>query len=147
MEKARVVPNEAKVSRILGVDYGTAKIGLAIADAETRIAFAYNTLHNDKNFLQKLAGIIEKENVGEIVIGAPAYQNKSASARSGERLGEAIGKMFPEIRIEFQNEIFTSRMAQNNLIERGDKNVEKHDDAEAARIILQSWLDRESQNV
>ncbi|MDR3558879.1 MAG: Holliday junction resolvase RuvX [Candidatus Pacebacteria bacterium] len=134
--------NEPEISHILGIDYGTAKIGLALADVETRIAFVYNTFKNNKDFLDKLAETIEKENVGEIIIGAPAYLNKSESAQAGEKFGEAIQKMFPEIRIEFQNEMFTTKMAQNNLIERGDKNIKKHDDAEAARIILQIWLDK-----
>ena len=49
---------------------------------------------------------------------------------------------FP-IRIEYQNEMFTTKMAQANLIERGVKHVSLHDDEEAARIILQEWLDKD----
>ena len=92
--------------------------------------------------MNKLTEIIEKENVGEIIIGAPAYLNKAESAFAGERLGKTIKEMFPEIRIEFQNEMFTTKMAQDNLIERGMKGVQARDDEEAARIILQSWLDK-----
>jgi len=46
--------------------------------------------------------------------------------------------------VEYQNEMFTTKMAQANLIERGEKGVSQHDDEEAARIILQEWLDRKN---
>lgn len=147
MEKSRVLPNDGKTSQILGIDYGTAKVGLALADVETRIAFVYATLENGKNFLQKLAEIIVKENVGVIVIGVPTYINKVETVYEGEKLGSLILEIFPKIKIEYQNEMFTTKMAQANLIERGAKGVKAHDDEEAARIILQSWLDSEKSKV
>ena len=60
----------------------------------------------------------------------------------GEKLGKLLQAFLPEIAIAYQDEMFTTKMAQHNLIERGMKNVSKHDDEEAARIILQEWLDR-----
>lgn len=142
MEKSRVASNEAKTSHILGIDYGAAKIGLALADLETRIAFAYTTLDNNKNLLQKLAEIIKKENVRAIVIGVPAYVNKVEVVYEGEKLGDLMKEIFPDMPIEYQDEMFTTKMAQANLIERGEKGVAARDDEEAARIILQSWIDK-----
>jgi putative holliday junction resolvase len=141
MEKAIDKPNEAKTSHILGVDYGASKVGLSLADTETRIAFAYTTLKNDKGLLQSLAKIIKKESVGKIIIGVPAYVNRKEAIYAGEMFGELVKKALPDMEIEYQNEMFTTKMAQANLIEKQVKSVKKFDDQEAARIILQSWLD------
>jgi putative Holliday junction resolvase len=142
MKKAISQPSEAKISHIFGIDYGAARVGLALADLETKIAFVYGTLENNRNFLQKLVEIIEKEDVRTVVIGIPSYINREEVEYAGEKLGKIIKKTLPGISVEYQNEMFTTKMAQNNLIERGVKGVKKHDDEEAARIILQSWLDK-----
>ncbi len=141
------MPNEAKISQILGIDFGTAKVGLALADMETRIAFVYATLKNDGNFLAELGKIIEKENVEKIVIGktmTSGFQNLGGKDGWGgcQELTEKIKEKFPEISVDFQNEMFTTKSAQDNLIEKGMKNVGKFDDAESAKIILQDFLDK-----
>jgi putative holliday junction resolvase len=129
--------------KILGIDYGESKVGLAMADSETRMAFSYATLPNDKNFLQKLSEIIEKEGVLKVIIGIPSHINREMSVYPGEKLGELLrDKLKMEIEIEFQDETFTTREAQRNLIEKGVKKIKKYDDQEAARLILQGWLDR-----
>lgn len=128
------------MDKILGIDYGKAKIGLAMADSETRIAFSYGTLKNDKDFLQKLAGIIKKENVSLAVIGMPGFGSQGNRGMYQE-FGEELKKALPEIEIRYVDEMFTTKMAQEKLKEKGIKNVQELDDQEAARIILESWLD------
>lgn len=125
----------------LGVDYGTAKVGLALADPETKIAFAYKTLENTAALVAKLAEIIQQENVGTVVIGIPSYINREEIEYDGERLGKLLEEAL-DVQVEYQNEMFTTKMAQANLIEKGVKGIKKFDDQEAARIILQEWLDR-----
>jgi putative Holliday junction resolvase len=133
--------NSAQISHILGVDFGQSKIGLALADTETRMAFAYDTLANDQKFQEKLAEIAAKENVEKIIIGIPSYVNIKKEESAGEKLGKIIEKEL-QISVEYQDEMFTTKMAKENLIESGAKSVDKNNDAEAARIILQSWLDK-----
>lgn len=123
------------------MDFGTAKVGLALADTETKIAYAHKTLKNDKDLLQKILEIIVRENVLKIIIGIPLYINRKEIICAGERLGKIISKV-AGVEVEYQNEMFTTKMAQANLIEKGAKGVKKYDDQEAARIILQSWLDK-----
>jgi putative Holliday junction resolvase len=134
--------NEPEISHILGVDYGASKVGLAIADSETRIAFRYGTLENNKQLFQKLAEIIEKEGVSKVIVGTPSYVNNEKKEDSYADFGKALNDLVPNVEIEFESEMFTTIMAQANLIEKGVKSVKKHDDEEAARIILQSWLDQ-----
>ena len=137
--------NKLNISHILAIDYGMAKIGLAMADSETKIAFAFDVFANNKNFLQNLTNIIKKQNVNLIIIGIPAYANGKIVKYEGEELGKTLKKIFPDMEIEYQNEMFTTKMAQNNLIEKGMRNIGQKDDAEAARIILQSWLEKISE--
>lgn len=132
---------EAKVSHYLGIDFGKAKIGLAMAESETKIAFAYGTLENNKELFQKLAEIISKEKIEKVVIGVPSYVNREETQYPSENFGSMLKNIIPGVEIEYSNEMFTTKMAQSNLIEKGVKGVKKHDDKEAARIILQSWLD------
>jgi len=136
-----------KIKNFLAIDYGQSKVGLAMADAETKIAFAYKTLDNDRNFFQKLAEIIEEEKVKNIIIGIPAYINREEVEYAGETLGKKIKELLPFVEIEYQNEMFTTKMAQANLIQKGVKGIKKYDDQEAARIILQSWLDKKREAV
>lgn len=124
----------------LGVDWGSSNIGVALAHGETRVALAYATLANDARLLQRLGDIIAKENIGTVVIGLPHFVGHEAGEYEGEKLGRLIGKQCA-VAIAYQNEMFTTKMAQANLLERGEKDVSKHNDEEAARIILQEWLD------
>jgi putative Holliday junction resolvase len=127
----------------LGIDWGSVDVGIAVADPETRIALTCTTLRNDEQLLQRIAEIIEREDVGTVVIGIPSHVNRVMVEYEGEKLGKLLTAFLPELRIAYQDEMFTTKMAQHNLIERGMKNVSKHDDEEAARIILQEWLDRQ----
>ena len=129
------------MKRVLGLDYGRSKIGLAIADSETRIASAYATLDNDKNFLPKLAEIIEKEEISKVIIGIAGVGD--AYMRPGKEQAAYMRPLLNKLNIpiEYQNEMFTTREAHQNLIEKGMKGIKRYDDQEAARIILQSWLD------
>lgn len=124
----------------LGLDWGKAKIGVALAHAETRLALAYGVLPNDSKLLDALGALFEQEEIGTVVIGihkSDTYQGE----HEGEKLGKQIAEYF-QVAVEYQDEMFTSKMAQQNLISKGYTAVSAHDDAEAASILLQSWLDK-----
>ncbi|HMN19121.1 MAG TPA: Holliday junction resolvase RuvX [Candidatus Moranbacteria bacterium] len=132
---------ENSVKKILGIDYGERKVGLAIADTETRMAFAFDTLDGaSKNFLENLKEIIRGENVEAVVIGIPSHINRVKVEYPGERLGKRIAAE-TGIKVFYQNEMFTTKMAKAHLLAKGVRGVDKVDDQEAARIILQEWLD------
>jgi putative transcription antitermination factor YqgF len=130
-----------KAGNYLGLDWGSVNIGVALAHGETAVALTYATLKNNKNLLQKLGAIITTENITTVVIGIPSYINREAVEYEGEKLGQLIQKHFP-VSVAYQNEMFTTKIAQSHLMERGEKEISKHDDAEAARIILQEWMDK-----
>jgi putative transcription antitermination factor YqgF len=126
----------------LGLDWGKAKIGVALAHEETRLALAYGVLKNDDTLLENIGALLEKEEIGTVVIGihkSDAYHGE----HEGEKLGKLIEKRFKVV-VEYQDEMFTSKMAQQNLISKGYSQVSAHDDAEAASILLQSFLEKKS---
>jgi putative Holliday junction resolvase len=153
----------ANMSHFLGIDFGKAKIGLAVADSETRIAFGYGVLKNDKDLIENLKNIIEKEEINKIIVGdsssissPPAKEGirgvvcparlkplrpSGTSPWQGRRFGELLEEKL-NIPIEFQNELFSTQQAERNLKEKGAKKIKRFDDQEAARIILQSWLEK-----
>ncbi|KKP97294.1 MAG: hypothetical protein US25_C0053G0010 [Candidatus Moranbacteria bacterium GW2011_GWE1_36_7] len=135
--------DSANVSHYLGLDFGVAKIGLAIADEETQMAFAFDTLKNDSNFMRNLAEILERKNVKTIVMGLAWHEKDEESFDRKMAFGKKIEKEL-KIAVMFQDEMFTTKMAHQNIKLRGGKNIAEHDDSEAARIILQSWIDNRS---
>jgi putative Holliday junction resolvase len=135
--------NEPVISQILAIDYGQSKVGLAMGDSSVKIAFAYKTLPNDKNFFDELSKIIAKEEIKKVIIGLPGHNNfkDSIEVQEIKKLGEKIETTL-KLPVEYQEEMFTTKMARNNLKERGMKNLEQHDDQESARIILTSWMEK-----
>jgi putative Holliday junction resolvase len=131
----------AKTSHILGIDFGQAKVGLAMSDTETKIAFAYATLKNSRGLLCELEKIIEKENIIKVIIGIPGYLAVKKEESDQRSLGKLM-EINTGVPVAYFEEMFTTKMAQANLKEKGAKNVSKIDDEEAARIILQEWLDK-----
>lgn len=132
-------------AEFMGIDWGKSDVGIALADGETRIAYAYSTIENDKNLLDKLEHIIAEKGVKKVIIGIPSQINREDVEYVGERLGEVLEQNFG-VTVEYQNEMFTTMMAQRELLDRGVRGVERYDDQEAARIILQDFLDRKTLN-
>ncbi len=119
----------------LGIDWGQSKCGMAIADRENRIASAYKQVA-EADIYQEVLNLVQREKIKKIIIG------------SNEKLFQRkIFKLFltkiKEIGIPMvlENEDFSTQVAQRNLIEAKQKNIEREDDVESARVILQSWLD------
>ncbi len=133
--------NMSQASSFLGLDFGHAKIGLALADGETRMAFALGTLKNDQHFQEKLKKIVLENNVGKIIIGKTKHDNDLESGDEKLKFGRELESKL-DVSVEFFDEMFTTKMAHENLKMHGGKNIAQFDDQEAARIILQSWLDK-----
>lgn len=140
MTKSIDTLNIAETSHILGVDFGESKIGLAISDTETKMAFAFNTLRNDNKFIENLRQIVAQKNVSIIVVGMTQHEKDQEGLEKKKQFAQTLKK---EIGVEvfFQEEMFSTKIAQANIKMRGGKNLAATDDQEAARIILQEWLD------
>jgi len=125
--------------KLLSIDYGEKKVGLAIADTETKIASPYKILTNGKDLLAKIKDICLKEEIGKIVVGVPLTL-KSASSKQTNIVLKFIDKLRKATYIDIveQDERLSSSYAKSLLKE---IKVRHLDDDVAAMIILQGYLD------
>jgi len=131
--------------KILGIDYGDRKIGLAISDINQKLASRFLTLENisSRKTIEEIKNIISTEEIKEIIIGLPVGLKIESEQTQKTRDFISCLKKETDITIKKINEVFTSRMAEENLLNAGVKREEmkKIIDQEAARIILQDYLD------
>ena len=134
------------MSKALGIDFGTVRIGLAMTDSARIIASPLETIPSS-GALQYLKKLIEKEKIEDVVVGEAKYLNGEASEITGLQL-EFVQKLAAQnvkVRIHRVNEMFTSKMASQALITSGAKQSTRRDkgnlDKISAAILLQSWLD------
>ena len=133
------------MGRILGVDYGKIRIGLALSDNTKRIAFPFKTIKNKNidfllDFFRKLNS---EKNIESIVIGLPLGMNgkDTLQTKNVRIFSKSLGNL--GLPIFFQDERLTSISAKKTLIKQNIKtghNKEKIDEL-AAAIFLQQFLD------
>ena len=135
------------MARILAIDYGTKRVGLAVTDQLQIIANTLTTIHA-KDVITFLKDYFAKEEVECIVVGKPMNMDgsDSESAVHVEKFIHLLRKNFPAIPIERMDERFTSKMAKQTLLEMGlnkkDRANKSSLDQISAAIILQSYLER-----
>lgn len=134
------------MSIILGIDYGGKRIGLALSDPEEKLARRFFTLINSSQVVSDLEKIIGDEKVEKVVIGLPVgFNGESEQTRKVETFINVFQKNIniPVIKV---NEVLTSKMAMENLRNAGVKDIKEILDQEAARIILQDYLNHLGEN-
>ena len=141
--------------KYLGVDYGTKRIGLAISNNEGTLAFPNKTLENSQDLVQDLLDIIEYEAIEKIIVG------KSLDPWGSENLIQRdIDSFIRKLSYDFDGEVIqqdergSSIAAASHLYGKGNIANEKwtgkandqkraHNDANAAAVILQRYLDKQ----
>jgi putative Holliday junction resolvase len=131
------------VSRVLGVDCGTKRVGVAISDGLRMLASPHSVFDRDDS-VEGIAGLVEANDIGLIVVGLPAGLSgvETWSTEDARNLGEELRRR-TGVDVEFFDERFTTRMAESSLIESGMKRRDRRAtvDKVAAAIILQDYLD------
>tara|TARA_Y100000385_G_scaffold139883_1_gene145326 strand:+ start:5311 stop:5742 length:432 start_codon:yes stop_codon:yes gene_type:complete len=134
------------MSRLLAIDYGQKRVGIAVTDNEQIIASGLTTVHS-KDVLFFLEDYLKREEVECFVIGeAKNLDNSpSESARFIEPFVKKLSNTFPEIKIVRVDERFSSKIAFQTMIDAGLKKKTRRDkalvDKVSATIILQSYLE------
>lgn len=133
--------------RYLGLDLGQKKLGIAISDKSGTIASFYDSLRisSEKEMLDKILEIIEKEKIDKVVIGYPKNMDNSEGfrAKETEDFKNELEKHFSN-EIILEDERLTTKISENILIE-GNMSRKKRKtviDGVSAVLILQSYLDR-----
>lgn len=139
--------------RILGIDFGTRRIGLSISDPLHILAQSLTTLQNDATTFKALAEIVKQEGVELIVVGMP-FNLKGAKGSKAQEVEEFIARLEQVIGVTVVrwDERFTSSLAHDSMIRMGTRRKQRREekgkiDAMAAAIMLQGFLDSQKRSL
>jgi len=131
--------------RILAIDYGIKRTGIAVTDEMQIIASGLTTVPSE-TAIPFLKDYFSKENVVKVLIGEPKQMNGLASESTPviEKFVSDFQIVFPEMKVERVDERFTSKMAFQTMIDSGLKKKQRQNkalvDEIAATILLQDYL-------
>ena len=133
------------MSRILAIDFGNKRTGIAVTDKLQMIASSLTTVET-KDIISFLQDYMKKEDVECIVIGQSINLDNSDNEIEKNILSFIVNlkKIFPQMKIERIDERFTSKIAQRTILDSGIKKMERRNkslaDKVSATIILQSYI-------
>jgi putative Holliday junction resolvase len=137
--------NFIDLARILAIDYGLKRVGVAVTDPMQIIANSLTTV-DAPEIIDFLAKYFSNEKVERVIVGLPKQMNNqpSESMPLVEKFVEKFRKQFPEMPIEYLDERFTSKMAVQAMVQGGVKKKDRQNkaliDTLSATILLQSYL-------
>nr|WP_299384337.1 Holliday junction resolvase RuvX [Allomuricauda sp.] len=135
------------MARILALDYGKVRTGIAVTDELQLIASGLTTVAT-KDLLSFLKDYIATERVEKVVVGLPKQMDNTPSESEGLIQGflKKFKAQFPTMPLDRQDERFTSKMAVQSMIQGGVKKKKRQDkalvDEISATLILQAYLNR-----
>lgn len=137
--------NKRTMGRILAIDYGLKRVGLAATDELQIIATSLDTVHS-KDVIEYLKNYVSEHQVDCIVVGDPKQMNNQPSemVKFIDPFVKKLRKTFPEIKIDRYDERFTSKIAMESMIASGtpkkDRRIKANVDKISAVLILQSYM-------
>ncbi|MDA1334445.1 MAG: Holliday junction resolvase RuvX [bacterium] len=139
-------PASNGMSRILGLDYGMRRIGIALSDERGMMGFPYGVLDTkemeEKEIFEYFESLCKKESVGDIVLGIPRGLSEMQETEMTDRtftFGKKLKKF--DIPVHFIDEFLSTKEAKHG------PTTKENIDASAATIILQSFIDSRKQFV
>jgi len=135
------------VPRILGLDYGTKRIGVAVSDALGLLAHPLTTVQrqNRSSDMEAIRLLIQQEECGRIVIGLPLRTDgtEGPECQAVRRFAQSLGRVIEGVEIVLCDERYSTFYASDRLLEtsRTRKKRRAKIDQSAAAVILQSYLD------
>ena len=131
------------MSRSLGIDYGTKRVGLALSDPLGLTARPLAVVPRSK-IVEEVVSLVKEQEVGTIVVGLPTGLggDEGISASEARKLADELAAA-TGVDVVLRDERYTSRMAESALLESGMKRRQRREsvDKVAAAIILQDYLD------
>ena len=132
---------------VLGIDFGPRRIGLATGNSVTGTARPLNTIRHAGQPLADLEQVVREWQPGRIIVGLPlaADGSETAMSRAARTFAAELRTRLGDIAVEFQDERYTSRMADSQFARaRRGGHARRRDarnlDSVAAAIIVESWL-------
>jgi len=140
------------MDRILGIDYGRRRTGLAVSDPLGIFASALDTVDTTK-LIEYIKNYAEKQTIVRFVVGYPVNMDGRPSEAQADVdvFLKRLASAFPSVPVTLEDERFTSVLAHQAMIDGGMKAARRRDKKEvdriSAAIILQGYLDRQSGGV
>ena len=140
------------MDRIVGIDYGRKRVGVAVSDPLGIFASALETVHSAK-IIEYLKNYAQKETIVRFVVGYPINMNGALSeaAKDIDVFLKHLAKAFPEVPVTLEDERFTSVLAHRAMIDGGmkkqDRQKKESVDKISAAIILQTYMDRNNKTI
>lgn len=134
------------MARLLAIDYGKKRTGIAVSDEMQIIAGGLTTVAT-VDLVDFILNYVKREPVERIVVGLPKQMNNepSENMRRVEPFVNRLRKLLPDIPVDYHDERFTSVLAQRTIIEAGIKKMARRNkelvDEVSATIILQSYME------
>lgn len=124
--------------KILGIDFGTKKIGLATAVTALAEVYGVIRFRTTDDAIKKIKKVVDDEKIEKIVIGISEGEMAKQTKEFSEKLKETVS-----LPLEFQDETLSTKDAQRMAIDAGVKRKKRreYEDAFAAALILQQYLD------
>ena len=135
------------MGRVLAIDYGVRRTGIAVTDPLQIIANGLTTV-DTRQLLKFLKDYVEREQVERFVVGKPMQTNgrESENLQNVRKFVEQLQKDVPQIPIEWCDERYTSVLAHQTMLESGIGKMARRNkalvDEISACIILQGWMER-----
>ena len=129
--------------RILALDVGNKRIGVAYSDPSGISITPIETIQNDERVFERIKRLVNELNIGEIVIGLPLTLRgeEGEQAKITRAFAEELKQFLPEVEIKFVDERFTTSLAEKHLAETTKKSKRKKKlDSLSATYILQTYL-------
>jgi putative Holliday junction resolvase len=138
--------------RVLGLDYGSARCGCAVADPTGTLVTPLEAIPRPatRRGMDALAALVAEREVRRVVVGLPlalsgedteqTRETREFAARLTRRLNAETGKAGEEVSVELHDERFTTRLAQQRM--RAHPPAAAPEDSRAAAVMLESWLSR-----
>ncbi len=139
------------MARLLSIDYGKKRTGIAVSDPLQIIANGLTTVETPK-LLEFLDDYLKKEEVECIVVGLPKQMSGEVSENMKriEPFVNRLKKLYPDIQVEYYDERFSSKMAHQAMIDGGLKKQARRNkelvDEISATIILQGYMESKRMN-
>ncbi len=148
-EHLRVPPRPSRkaASRVMGIDVGRVRVGLALSDPSRTLASPLETVRRakDGSDLDRIAQLVVEHEVTEVVVGDPKHLSgaSGASARDANAYSRALAERLGEVPVHLLDERLTTVTAANHLREGGLDSRRQRSviDQAAAVVILQQFLD------
>ena len=138
----------AEMSRLLALDPGTKRIGVAVSNSARSLAFPRECFQREGDWQRALVQLIEEEGVDEVIVGRPVAlsgRETSSTTMSEEFIAE-VAALLPELRVSSVDERLTTTSAsrQMAMAGRSQKSQRRDIDSAAAVVLLQGVLDAQA---